>query len=813
MDSAKDPLYFRHDKYSYVPDGLVAYIAPKPGPLCLRCSKLDIGSFFIPKPSAEPHRHDDLVVLGSVEDIRERSVICGFCQLVIEALMVRLPEGASLVSKNLSQSSREGSKAISIIISSALAGSYYLGSNDPESPSPCAKVKQDVYCISISTTTQLPHTAKIDEVQKDQGIIRLLANDAHCLQQKPMYHGRLIGNHLSPSLLWSWIKACRDHHTLCARIRFQWSLEELMGPRSLRYVDTVEMCLARYSVFDPSQHIALSYVWGSAQGLQLTKENEANLFVKGALAHAWDRIPKAIQDAIELIRDLNTTDQEMKLFLWVDQLCIIQDDPKDKAIQIQQMSQTYSSAVATLVIGEGSYSNTVVSRHHPENHPLGLQEESSTEIVRSSESIQMVRNVKGLRLVAALPSLMQTLKKSTWNTRAWTLQEAELSHSSVVTTKHQVYFRCAQEVLCEDFVGEVAEKGYKEMDRSDERWVNSLASERRLVPAEGYEWPLSFEMYARIVESYTARTMTYPTDILLAFQGISKVMHSISAWEMLNGLIEDVIDYALLWRPKGVIKRRFYRNGDPAQAQDKASSDLAIPTYAWSAWQGPVTYEPISFDIKSLVESFESVKAGNQKRRLVRFSQNNKAGKVGQSTLEPTHPFAPQDCSLLQDVKQGAHWAKPMARNLAYRMRLVNTIQGNTRDGPGILQFNARCARIYLATAAPTPSLPDRKVDDKRVGLLDANKARVGSVWYVPCLDELDGQEVRIIFLSKNKSSGVHIDSWQFDTHSYIWHEWCLCNVMLVKRFPKNGLYERMTIGKVHEKLLEDSWEETVRLV
>lgn len=94
-------------------------------------------------------------------------------------------------------------------------------------------------------------------------------------------------------------------------------------------------------------------------------------------------------------------------------------------------------------------------------------------------------------------------------------------------------------------------------------------------------------MYARIVESYTARNMTYPTDILAAFIGISEVMYALSAWKISNGLIEDVIDFVLLWPPRGVIRRRFLSNGDPSIPQGQ--QNLSLLTYAWSAWHGPVT--------------------------------------------------------------------------------------------------------------------------------------------------------------------------------------------------------------------------------
>ncbi|KAI4240676.1 MAG: hypothetical protein L6R42_011470, partial [Xanthoria sp. 1 TBL-2021] len=86
---------------------------------------------------------------------------------------------------------------------------------------------------------------------------------------------------------------------------------------------------------------------GGSQGLQLLKSNERLLGVQGALRPVWSHLPAVIKDAFELVRDLNTGgEDDPKIYLWVDQLCIIiQYDPKDKATQIHQMNQIYSRAI------------------------------------------------------------------------------------------------------------------------------------------------------------------------------------------------------------------------------------------------------------------------------------------------------------------------------------------------------------------------------------------------------------------------------------------------------------------------------------
>lgn len=62
--------------------------------------------------------------------------------------------------------------------------------------------------------------------------------------------------------------------------------------------------------FEPSDYVTSSYVWGGSQGLQLLKLNKQLLEVKGALRAASSNIPAVIRDAIELVRDLNTADEE-----------------------------------------------------------------------------------------------------------------------------------------------------------------------------------------------------------------------------------------------------------------------------------------------------------------------------------------------------------------------------------------------------------------------------------------------------------------------------------------------------------------------
>ncbi|MCJ1275526.1 hypothetical protein MMC21_003329 [Puttea exsequens] len=818
------------DRYFFVPGGIVASIAPYPEPLCARCRLLDFPGFFLDVVDDSSYSANEVQVLDTVDNVLQKSSSCGFCVLVIAALHAR---SLGTVSKDGSSRATVNGEGSTIYLRGAHAGQYHIDESGGH----------NVGCISVYTDL-VSTKVHPNDTRSNQGLIRLIANDAHLLGQQPLYHGRMIGNHLSPQLLWSWIKTCKDYHKRCAQARFQWDFERLTGPRSLTLIDPVKMCLIRHRPIFFNDYVALSYVWGGQQGLQLNKANRSELFKRGALSRAWAQIPAFIQDAIDLVRDLDPlyhqepydpekpgTPAEKHLFIWVDQLCIVQDDHADKAVQIEQMGHIYSTAVATFMAIAGDHSNVKLNRLHPgevapglfpndedftlqravpdtQNDPLqDIPPDKPASQTRSYIAEQVIKNIGGLRLVAALPNIDQALDNCKWATRAWTLQETELSHCAILFGKHQVYFRCQEVILQEDLVAEKSSDAIKEAKPPDINWKNPRELERTQRPSNDNQWPQTWEMYAEIVENYTARNMTFPTDILAAFRGVAQVMHTLTAWDMPNCLPTDVLDYALLWRPRGEIRRRFSQNKICLGAGDQ--KELQLPTYAWAAWTGNITYQPCSFTLRSLIQRFERM-VGDKLVHVPRFSQDGSSRK----TLEPEDQWAPEDATMAQSFGRTTKWAGPQARSLAFRMHIVNKSSSMSNgDGPIILQFRARSLKVRISNAR----VPVGPTGATRVLLLDYSSKKVGFAWHVPWLDEIDlrGQGVDVILLSKYKTGFDAAKEWvQVTGEGEVaqMNEWCLLNVMLVLRVPGRDLVERITIGKIHEEYVGNAKEELINL-
>jgi hypothetical protein len=102
---------------------------------------------------------------------------------------------------------------------------------------------------------------------------------------------------------------------------------------------------------DASRYVALSYVWG-----QERMERETPRSLKAAVRVGNDGVetielpellPRTIQDSIKVTRFIGYH------YLWVDSLCIIQDDPTDQERQLDMMDEIYSNASLTIAAGSG----------------------------------------------------------------------------------------------------------------------------------------------------------------------------------------------------------------------------------------------------------------------------------------------------------------------------------------------------------------------------------------------------------------------------------------------------------------------------
>jgi hypothetical protein len=301
------------------------------------------------------------------------------------------------------------------------------------------------------------------------------------------------------------------------------------------------------------RYVALSYVWGKIDGiLETTNGNLKELRKPGALDSqpGSNRLPKTVHDAILFTKMMG------EQYLWVDRLCIIQDNEKHKDKQLKAMASIYSRSYFTIIAADAPDAS----------HGLcGLPGTSSPrtyDLTRLdfSPTCSMIK----------APVFENQFNMKEWHQRGWTFQERTLSNRNMVFFEGRVFWECRRSVWTEELA-----------DAPDDVAVSG-SSRRNLRDRYSFDFLKhpDIHLYSKLVSVYNNRLLTYPSDGLNAF---SAILHSLSRsfqGGFLHGMPEFFFDFAMLWKPIYPQKRRNDR----------------FPSWSWVSWEGNVV---ISFLKKS----------------------------------------------------------------------------------------------------------------------------------------------------------------------------------------------------------------------
>ena len=171
------------------------------------------------------------------------------------------------------------------------------------------------------------------------------------------FFGRIVDrDHADLALCKRWLDVCDEYHS--------GPMEQCIGKKTsrrflqdyLRLIDVKNMVIVRSSS-SRTEYVALTYVWGEDK---LRRERPLGWEMPRTLSAAVctdeygvetidlpEELPRTVRDAIAVTRSLGYG------YLWVDSLCIIQDDKQDKDLQIGMMDEIYSNATLTIAAGSG----------------------------------------------------------------------------------------------------------------------------------------------------------------------------------------------------------------------------------------------------------------------------------------------------------------------------------------------------------------------------------------------------------------------------------------------------------------------------
>ncbi|KAK8247844.1 heterokaryon incompatibility protein-domain-containing protein [Phyllosticta capitalensis] len=316
-------------------------------------------------------------------------------------------------------------------------------------------------------------------------------------------------------------------------------------PRGFRLIDTEEKCIL-LAPSGPFEYACLSYVWGDVKAFQATLRNINRLEKPGSLSNS--KVPSTIQDAMAVCQIFGIR------YLWVDRLCILQDDDNpngDKQAQIQDMGRIYNYAFVTLAAMEGdaSFGLCGISKAlRKAQHP-----DSSREVY---DYHQFLRNTS-----------TAMIRSSRWAQRGWTFQEAVLSRRLLLFTPIGLFVEYERARPHESRIEMPGP--YPDVVL---RYEGSIGL---YLDKPMYHGTISYEV---ALSDYTRRELGNDNDILIAFQGVCSQFHD-NRHEFGMPLV-GFHDSTLWFSEDSKSRRRCFRG------------DSIFPSWSWISTKGRITVPP-----------------------------------------------------------------------------------------------------------------------------------------------------------------------------------------------------------------------------
>jgi len=335
---------------------------------------------------------------------------------------------------------------------------------------------------------------------------------------------------------------------------------------------------------DPSLHISngqqapfmcLSYCWGDSLPIRTTRETIAGFRER----ISWNQLPQSFQDAVSVARFLGIS------YLWIDSLCIIQDDAQDWESEAAQMANIYGRSTLTIAATQSSSPNAGLFQILPDSldraiSPSVLPPNAPPLYYRSAISHEELQNCMDDQVSTKQERAFPLLR------RAWAYQEHLLSPRIVHFTARELVWECSQTMSCcctpANTIGPGLQKQVSSL-LGIQAGNSPLTSEQDL-----------FTLWYQIVTCYTTKNLTRESDRLVALSGIAKKAQIKLNSEYLAGLWEEDLARGLVWNA-------CLTTNCPRVPTARRPLQYRAPSWSWASVEGQVEWklqsQPTGIDI------------------------------------------------------------------------------------------------------------------------------------------------------------------------------------------------------------------------
>ncbi|RBA14574.1 hypothetical protein FPRO05_13385 [Fusarium proliferatum] len=356
-----------------------------------------------------------------------------------------------------------------------------------------------------------------------------------------------------------WISICDKEHPAC--------LDRATSPPEAkmptRLLDLGDSNSTTWCLFETQQvkvpYVALSHRWTADTPTLLTRD-----YAECLNPQPDALLPQSYKDILEICRALPIR------CLWIDSLCIIQDDNgADFSHEAPLMMDVYRYAFLTVMICWQFGETTAFRKRRPRGIARHPPKSYREDCIRSANDIANEAEEFAFVVQNKTNDYRLDVDKSPINKRAWVLQERYLSRRILCIGSDQLYWECQGESSRSCMSREACPESFSSFG-------NRLPLQPLTDNDEGLFWSL-------IAEQYSQQDLTYEQDRIVAISGLSKVISTLTGDTYFVGIWLENWMTGLLWESDQA-KDRPHR----PKPSHTDLPPMVLPSWSWLSFSGSV---------------------------------------------------------------------------------------------------------------------------------------------------------------------------------------------------------------------------------
>ncbi|KAI1411203.1 HET-domain-containing protein [Hypoxylon sp. FL1857] len=352
------------------------------------------------------------------------------------------------------------------------------------------------------------------------------------------------------------------------------------------------------------RYLALSHRWGDPN----SSHKKLLTFQENLVAHCkrmpLAEFPKTFRDAIEVTRGLGIQ------YIWIDSICIVQNDTVDWEVEAGRMHSVYSNAFATIFADRATHSDDGLFQNEKDRgtprsvRVIEYKDGDSDTTTRVLVQTHIDSGTANFATDASELFCQADQCESQLTGRGWILQEECLSRRRIHFTETELKWKCPTTANCDCGIATPPDMADPSIN------FTILESPHK---GENQPWKTPTWLWQQLAEHYTSRSLTYETDRLVALAGIAtKVARQ--RHDYLAGMWRNQLNTSILWKAAGALSRCH------------RTTEYVAPSWSWASVSGKIRFIPLSKETRFIWNIVDA--------KCYSAGQNGDFGKVKSAYLK-----------------------------------------------------------------------------------------------------------------------------------------------------------------------------------